>query len=279
MTVVHNVVAIVGCQRSGTTLTGQILGAHPDAVLLDEADGIYRWFRAAVRKMPTAADHYKTMLERAVSKYRVPESRFTRGPDGVGIRANVSTLVLKAPNLTYDFEAMGRLSQSVSVLYPVRDPRAVVASMMRLPENDFVGNQLHKICKKARIAAAFGKEYRILASEREPIWARCAALWSIKTGLAPHFQSAGLRVLQFRYEDLVRRHELAGDLLRHCALSSHGTIVDHQAAYVGKGPGGTDRTRAIDEDSLESWKESLDEIKEAAVLRIAGPLAQAFGYT
>ena len=29
-------VFIVGCQRSGTTLTGQILGAHPNAILLDE---------------------------------------------------------------------------------------------------------------------------------------------------------------------------------------------------------------------------------------------------
>ena len=36
-------ILIVGCQRSGTTLMAQIIGAHPSAVMIDEDDGLYRW--------------------------------------------------------------------------------------------------------------------------------------------------------------------------------------------------------------------------------------------
>jgi len=40
---VINAILIVGCQRSGTTLMAQILGAHPLAVMIDEDDGLYHW--------------------------------------------------------------------------------------------------------------------------------------------------------------------------------------------------------------------------------------------
>jgi hypothetical protein len=36
-------ILVVGCQRSGTTLMAQIIGAHPLAVMIDENDGLYNW--------------------------------------------------------------------------------------------------------------------------------------------------------------------------------------------------------------------------------------------
>ena len=39
------ILIIAGCQRSGTTLTGQILGAHSKTFLVDEFDGFIRIIR------------------------------------------------------------------------------------------------------------------------------------------------------------------------------------------------------------------------------------------
>jgi hypothetical protein len=275
---IQRIVVVVGCQRSGTTLTGQIIGAHPNSVLLDEGDAMYRWFRAKVDAGSNESDHYQMMLSRAETKYRVAADRFTRRADKIELLSNVTTLVLKAPNLTYDFKKLGRLSVPVNVVYPVRDPRSVVASMMRLSERDFVGNQLHLIGERPWMMAVFGPEQETLASEQEPLWIRRAALWKIKSGLAPEFREAGLPVFQFRYEDLVQRKEIVGEMLSHCGLEFAEETLNPELAYVGKGPGKTDRTRPIDGDSLQSWKQYLDDAKEADVLRISNPLAESFGY-
>lgn len=45
---IEKIVVIAGCQRSGTTLVGQVLGAHPKAILIDETDGLYDWFADAL---------------------------------------------------------------------------------------------------------------------------------------------------------------------------------------------------------------------------------------
>ena len=74
-------VFVIGCQRSGTTLTGQILGAHPNAVLLDEPDGIYPWFAALDPKDPFGGDGLSAVLEKAATKYADPEQRFWTGED------------------------------------------------------------------------------------------------------------------------------------------------------------------------------------------------------
>ena len=39
-------ILVIGCQRSGTTLMAQIIGAHPLAVMIDESDGLYNWIDA-----------------------------------------------------------------------------------------------------------------------------------------------------------------------------------------------------------------------------------------
>ena len=39
---IERITIVTGCQRSGTTLTGQILGAHPSAFLIDETDELYQ---------------------------------------------------------------------------------------------------------------------------------------------------------------------------------------------------------------------------------------------
>jgi hypothetical protein len=251
-------------------------------VLLDEPDGVYHWFRAYAAGDSDADDHYRRMLRLASRKYRDLRGRFRRRAGEVSLHAQVRTLVLKAPNLTFDFHVLGTCGLPVSVVYPVRDPRSVVASMMRLQSDrnhaDFGNRQLRLLVKRLSSGVKFDREREMLASKSEPLWARCATVWKIKTGLAPRFREAKLDVFQFRYEDLVQRRDLTEELLVHCGLERGMDAFSPEAVYQGKGPGGTDRTRSIDDSSLQSWSDCLDASKEADVMRISHPLALSFGY-
>ncbi len=160
---IRRVIAVVGCQRSGTTLTGQILGAHPEAVLVDEYDGLYPWFHAQTSDPANAGALAQAMLEAARAKYREPAERFREVDGRIVLSPAVGVLVLKAPNLTYDDDAFVRLGVPATIVYPVRDPRAVVASMERLSDIDFVGNQVRLMTERPRIAERYADDLRTMA--------------------------------------------------------------------------------------------------------------------
>ena len=105
-------VLVVGCQRTGTNLTGLILGTHPQSVLIEEGDGAYECLRVESNAEGPLLD----ALSRARQKYRAPRRRFVRG-SLLGLRfklaPSVSHLVFQVPNSTYDYEGLaGRLKQS-----------------------------------------------------------------------------------------------------------------------------------------------------------------------
>lgn len=193
---VRKLIIVVGCQRCGTTLTGQILGAHENAVLIDEFEGLYPWFHSFADKQPDAEELTSEILSKSMLKYRVPDQRFRPQNGGIELAPNVDTIVLKAPNLTYSFEKIGALRCSVRIIYPVRDPRAVVSSMQRLSSINFVENQLRLMKKNPLIIAQFQDEFEILEDTRQPYWKRAAIVWKIKSGLATQFTRLGLPVFQ-----------------------------------------------------------------------------------
>ena len=274
---ITRVIAVIGCQRSGTTLTGQILGAHPQAILIDEFDGLYPWFAAR----STEADSEqlaRAMLDAAAEKYRKREGRFSRAARGLAVSRDVSVLVLKAPNLTYDDGRLATLGVPVTIVYPVRDPRAVVASMQRLAHVPFVDNQLRLIDARPNIART-DPHVATMRDAAAPMHVRQAAMWTLKSGRADAFVAAGLPVHQFQYEAFIREAATQIDrLVTACALAPAPEVHAPERAYVGIGPGETDRTRAVDTRSLAKWRDGLDDVQQRDVLRVAGPLARRFGY-
>ncbi len=276
---IQRVIAVVGCQRSGTTLTGQILGAHPEAVLIDEPDGLYPWFHAQAGDPANAGGFAQAMLELARAKYRAPDRRFRGANGATGLAPHVGFLVLKAPNLTYDDEAFPRLGVPVTIVYPIRDPRAVVASMARLGAVDFVANQVRLMRERPRIAERYERDLRVLVDGGASLTARRAVLWRVKSGRAPDFEARRMRVSRFRYENLVRRaQDVIAHVARDCELPASSMLDDWNSAYTGFGPGGTDRGRAIDTSSLVSWTSLLSAQQCAEVLEAAQPLAELHGY-
>jgi hypothetical protein len=272
---IRHVVAVVGCQRSGTTLIGQLVGAHPAALLVDETDGLYPWFCNDAHHERDAAD----VLWRARAKYRDADSRVRRIDGAVHLADGVDTLILKAPNLTYDEAALAALPVPTTVVYTVRDPRAVVASMARLSEIDFVANQLRLLDQRGPLAIRYREERQVMIDDEQPSWIRRAVTWKVKSGRLLDFRHAGLPAHLVRYEDLVRDPDavlfpvFAGSDLNDPVDTSRACMV-----YQGFGPGGTDRTRAVDRRSLTTWSDALDPEQAHAVLNAASPLASRLGY-
>lgn len=271
-------VFVIGCQRSGTTLTGQILGAHPNAVLLDEPDGIYPWFAALDPKDPFGGDGLSAVLEKAATKYADPEQRFCRDKNGaMSLLPQVRTLVLKAPNLTFSRAGITALKADKRVVSVIRNPEDVVASMARLSHIPMVENQLQRMRDMADLPAWAAQDLPRLGDEDVPVNERRALVWKIKNGLADEFRALGPAYWQIAYEELVRSPEAIMPLLcRHVQLGNNPNLLQHEKVFVGTGPGKTRRTRGIDTASLSSAQSALNDAARGAILAAAGPRADRY---
>ena len=275
---IERVIAVVGCQRSGTTLTAQLLGADPTTLLVDEFDGVYPWFHGLMNGRADDETN-RTLVASAATKYRFVHERFLVGQQPASLAHHVKTLVLKTPNLTFDEAAMRHAPWPITIIYPVRDPRAVVASMTRLASIDFLGNQLRLMEQRPAVKRQYSSDIERMADETEPLWTRQAVLWRVKSGRKDDFERAGLPVYSFRYEDLIGNSKsVVASMLDACGLDRLEQALTAHLSYVGHGPGGTDRTRSIDSTSLP-LQNAFSDVQKADILRAAEPLASSLGYT
>lgn len=276
---IKSLIVIVGCQRSGTTLCGQILGAHPNCILLDEPDGLYPWFDKTDDGKLDEGHALKKLLNRADQKYK-PEFKRKSGSGMEAVfKPSVHHLVLKAPNLTYAAEQLANLDLPVSVIYPVRDPRAVVASMQGL---DFIvemdRRQVDWAQRFPKIAKANETLLHRMESETEQ-HVRLALVWRLKTGLSDSFHTAGLNPMVVRYEDFVAEPETyRKSMLEHCGLSFQSSDLTHAEVFQGRGPGLTERGRPVDAVSLHKWKDRLSPAQASDIMHEAGSLGEKYKY-
>ncbi len=274
------IVAVVGCQRSGTTLTGQILGAHPNAVMIDEPDNLYEWFDASSTGAPGSRKLLRKSLRLANKKYKPKHRRLKKKPEGgLEVADGVTHLVLKAPNLTYSFDRFAALDLPVTAVFLVRDPRAVVASLGGLQRIPMVENQVSIIKKDPDLASEFSDEVEQMASPDTSDTVKRALFWRVKSGLVRKFEDRQIPTLLVKYEDLIA--DTAGTcekISEHIGLSFDPQMLAHEQVFRGYGPGMTKRSRAVDASSLETWRKRLSPEQEATVLEVAGAELDYFGY-
>jgi len=277
---IEKLLIVVGCQRSGTTLLGQILGAPEDALLIDEDDGLYDWFTEFARTGSHARALLDDILGHAARKYRSnPASPGQNTRHAALDKSDIRYLVLKAPNLTYAFDDISRIGIPAAVIYIVRDPRSVVASMRLLSHVPMIENQTKLLEHRKSLASEFRQELSVL---RDPIVSpitKCAVIWRIKSTLHDKFMSLGIPTHRLKYEDLI------ADAAETCRRLAHGLdipfdpqMLSHEEVYQGTGPGRTVRSRSIDQDSVEAWRKTLDANDEQLVLDIAAPQMRTLGY-
>lgn len=273
-------VAVVGCQRSGTTLMGQILGAHPEAVLIDENDGLYAWTDALFGRS-SELDHrdlLKRCFRAAMTKYRAPGDRFDK--DGQPLN-HIKFAVLKAPNLTYCYERMVGAMPTSKIIYMVRDIRDVVASVMSLEHVPILKNQLRFISSHRDLARLFPNEITFLNQSCEPTqeWIKMAVVAKIKMSLTGQFKEQGYDVIDVKYEDLVSRSAMViPDVLDRLGLPAAEECLHHNDVLHGVGPGKTQRSRPIDPHSIGKWRQTMSCEQANRVWENVGTFLERLGY-
>ncbi len=277
---IKKIVVVAGCQRSGTTLVGQILGAHPKAVLIDEPDGLYSWFQAHCANEPNADSELRDMLARARVKYRPKQKRIKTNISGeTSIMPNVTHVILKAPNLTFAYKKISKLDTPVSVVYPVRNPRSVLVSMAKLKHISMIERQTNFIKGRLDLANEFGDEIATLENVETPDHIKRAMIWSIKSCLFERFIDHGLLTYKFKYEDLVEnKARICTALAAHVGLDFNNLMLKHESVFRGFGPGLTERSRPIDRLSVDKWALSLTPKHEEDLLKFAGKAMKKLGY-
>lgn len=266
-------VFIVGCQRSGSTLLGAMLGRHPNIVCLPEAQFIadlciaalpgqplpdLEKLVSAIRRHPRfklwefAAEGFTKNLQPESATFADVIHALAENYAGAHARPDAAFWIDQQPgNLRF----MARLSAhfpEARMLHIVRDGRAVAASLMPL---DWGPNTI--------IAAA--------------------RYWSEKIGLgfaAAHFLPAD-RVLTVRYEDLVRKpeetlseiHRWLG-LTRQAGPSQPSSLqlprfsqAQHQKIYELPDPA-----------RIDAWQTHLSEQQVALFETVSHDLLEYLGY-
>ena len=97
---VKKIVLIVGCPRSGLSVPGFALGAHPNVIAVHDCAKIGRWFRACAEGKAEATRILQDALYSADLCYLDQHKRLTaHGGDTQILKRDVTHLVMIAPKL------------------------------------------------------------------------------------------------------------------------------------------------------------------------------------
>jgi len=271
-------VFIVGCQRTGTTLIGNILGAHPHAFLIDEPNEVYPWIEAILEGKDETSINllFRQCCQKARENYLNPNLKCDENGT---LSDEVTHLILKTPNLTYSADKIAACFPEPICIFPFRDARDVVVSMNKLDWNPMVEKQLERIKSNPGILGRFAAEVRDLEKpDIQPHEAR-AYIAKIKMRLRDTFTYPNMRTLEVRYEDIVQKpDEWRDKLIQHVGLSIQENGMDHTEVLKGWGPGLTFRRRKIDVLSINQWPHYLSKKEEEDIWRITQPLMEELGY-
>lgn len=275
-----HIVVIAGSQRSGTTLVGQILGSHPNALLIDEPNGLYDWANAVLDGAPEAQVKrlFTKSLRAAGGNYKTgPRNR--RLTEDNQLLDQVTHLVLKAPNLTYSAAQIADRMPNVSAIYMHRDIRDVVVSMQKLVHIKMLDNQIRRIEAVPALAERFSDDLERLKDDTVSKHRKHAIVARIKMQLSEAFAGAGIDTCVLRYEDLVSDPEAStGKMLATAGLAPSDDCLNYPSVMRGWGPGFTERTRPVDGNSRKNWMDRLSEDEEAEIWSEVGGFMESLGY-
>lgn len=265
----------MGCQRSGTTVTGLVLGSHPDCFLVDEDEGAADCLEALVTgDNKRGGSELMSILNAAAHKYQGPE-------DNSMIRADRSEkrLVLKCINQVYDYDRILRSLPDARVVWLVRDARDVICSMRNV-DHPITEKQKDRILSADNVCQLYPKEVSLLrkfGKEDEHLIA--AIVWLIKTSLMKHAMKVSEYVFPVKYEKLITNFFPAiSDVLQHLGLEFSEAVTFHHKSYQGMAIGNTDRTVPIHKRGIGRWRTELSETECGEIWDLVGEYMVAYGY-
>lgn len=266
-------IIISGCQRSGTTLLNLILDSHPAIRGVDETH-FRRFFTLEKMHAALCADDSTALVS-----FKIPMQSHLVG------------------------RLLDQLQGPPRAVWMLRDPRAVVASMvdlhLPLPTNRFVSvswaaSFIHKeiinvlqTLPDSWLAPLEDWIHRFRLIENTPsilrpaedIYFTAALCWRLKLLTLEWHESNEVPLRLLRYEQLVGQPEttLRG-LLADLDIDWDEQVLAHDRhARVGV-IGGTRRDRPISPDSLDKWRKSLPASAREVVAEVCAEAAAARGY-
>ncbi|WP_261344200.1 sulfotransferase family protein [Stieleria neptunia] len=254
---------ITGCPRSGTTMLQQALNRHTDVVVPAETKYFcyfygmpIRWQRQHVERMKSDLGIHLEAHTRVISDDEA-HLRYFRGIaerciDRSG-KSGVRFFGEKTPEHANRIPLIRRVLPDSKVIYVHRDPRAVVASLLKVPW----------ITCSPRTASL--------------VWNKYVQFWLL------HQRSPDPNTLIVRYEDLARSPRKV--LRQACAF-----LGAEFQAEVADGTGDSQiiperelrwkshSLRSIDTSRIDQWKEILSDREVAQVERLTGSTMLQMGY-
>ena len=243
---------IVGFPRSGTTLTGQVLAAHPEAVVLDEQEtlaGPAAAFLADADGLRRLAGLDAEGLEPYRRAYH---QQVLRMADAGG-----KVFVDKLPMNVLGLPLIAKLFPEARVLVVRRDPRDVVLSCFR-------------------------RQFALDGSSREFLdLGRAAAFYDQVMRLTELYRSRiELELMVLRYEDLVADFEARSrEICAFTDLPWTPALADFAAASQAREvatPSAGQIRRGLYGEGVGQWRRYRDAL--APVLPLLQPWVERFGY-
>jgi hypothetical protein len=275
---VLNFVFIVGCQRTGTTLIGNILGAQPHAFLIDETDGLYTWTDSVLNGQDKSVTStlFTRCCQQARNNYRQPNKKCSK--DGQ-LSESITHIILKAPNLTYSAKKIDQKFPNSFCIFTHRDIRDVVVSMSKLDWIPMVQNQLKLIKRDEILASRYANEILVIENPETQAHLRRARIVKIKTELSSSFNTPNIQKLEVGYEDLVQHpDEWINKIFQHVKLPNTSKNSSHMNVMMGWGPGLNFRRGSINAFSVGQWSKNLTSAQEQDIWEIVEPLMTKLNY-
>ncbi len=252
-----------GAPRSGTTLTRAILDAHPEIACGPELrafPALARLYRDTSASMGGAfAAHFDFGPEALQATFRNLIASFL---EPFQRRSGKRHIAEKTPANALYFRELFTLFPEGRFIHVLRDPRDVVASLVRMDWRD----------------ARTGAKLPITASVEG-----AAEGWVGHVTAARAAREAGAPVLDLAYEQLIADPARSiASLFSHLGVDfSDAALAHHRSFRAGAGENETSAAavaRPINDASVGRWRRDLSPADARTVERIAGTLLSECGY-
>jgi len=239
-------VFIVGCARSGTSILGETVGAHPRVVYLYEVSPL--WNRLYPGKDDDRLVEDDADDETAVAQAR-EEFRRLLVEGGGGI------LVEKNPKHALRIGFLDRVFPGCRVIHIIRDGRDTVASLMFRNRGSEWGHL--RIPGWSELMARYPRENHI----------RCAHQWRDSVRIA---RDDGRRLSRGRYLE-VRYENLVAD-----AVASMSAVMEFQDETAGSYHARRQVRHFVDNHACRvgRWRENLSDAQVSDIMGICGDLVR-----
>jgi len=266
---------ILGCQRSGTTLTRLVLDSHSKIHCFDE----YKSYKIL---------HDDNVLKKEIEKYSGKKlfgfktPAYTEQMNNPMLREMVNNTITK--NRFHDSK----------MIFLYRDVRDVISSMKSyvqkegsswlerwvLPSIEFWEKNF------SEFSDMYKHDLEIIRHSQNKAIASAALYWKVKNNSMIYYENLGISITKVRYEDLVHNSShIIQTILNYLDLEWEDNLLQHneishdEINQDGLTVGKNDPTKPIHSDSIGRYRHDLSPQEQNEIMKITSDLMSNLGYS